>query len=309
MANSPLALADAAEDDDISMISLLRIAAWGTFAAASLAAAVLAGFSNIGSKRMSVALAVISGRGAPTEPAQVVRVAERSAMDESEARVLSEQVRLLAADRRQLMTRIAALERDIEGVTGSIKRVQADKQATTAAQPSAASPPPQPTASIMTVPAGWSAQVTLAPWPETEPDKAAAPEPHEAAPHPAVPHVAATEPVEPAQESVAAHTPAATKPEPVTSRAFGIDLGGGTSVDRLRMLWNSVRSGQAQLVRGLHPVVRVGERAKFGQRTEMRLVAGPIASAEQAARLCAAFNSVGVPCEPTSFAGQRMTLR
>ena len=90
MANSPLALADAAEDDDISMISLLRIAAWGTFAAASLAAAVLAGFSNIGSKRMSVALAVISGRGAPTEPAQVVRVAERSAMDESEARVLSE---------------------------------------------------------------------------------------------------------------------------------------------------------------------------------------------------------------------------
>lgn len=305
MASSPLALADAAEDDEFSMGSLLRIAAWGTFAAASLTAAVLAGFSNVGSKRMTVALAAIAGHGATTAPqVAAVPVAQRSTLDDSERRVLSEQVRLLAAERQQLVTRIAALEHSIEDVTGSIRREQAEREAVVEHEPAAvaatpetaaaaAAAPPETEAPVAIPPPGWQAQIALAPLPELETVKPSAPAPAEAAPRATTAQPAPVRPPEPRR------SPA----------AFGIDLGGGTSVDRLRMLWNSVRGGQPRLVAGLHPVVRTHDRATPGQRAELRLVAGPLASAEQAARLCAAFNSAGVPCEPTVFGGQRMTLR
>jgi hypothetical protein len=107
----------------------------------------------------------------------------------------------------------------------------------------------------------------------------------------------------PAQQASLAPAP---KPEPAIVRGgHGVDLGGAVSVDRLRMLWNAVRSSQPRLLHGLRPVANT-RRAAHGRRADVRLVAGPLASAEDAARLCAALLDTGRFCEPTRFEGHRL---
>jgi len=89
---------------------------------------------------------------------------------------------------------------------------------------------------------------------------------------------------------------------------FGVDLGGAASVNGLRTLWVSLKTKHAQLLDGLWPIISVHDRAKPGA-LELRLVAGPLNNAGQAARLCASFTGVGVTCQPAVFDGQRLALR
>jgi hypothetical protein len=97
-------------------------------------------------------------------------------------------------------------------------------------------------------------------------------------------------------------------PAPARPSAYGVDLGGAISVDRLRLLWNSLRANEPRLLRGLRPVAQMRE-ARGGGRPDVRLIAGPLASAEDAARLCAAILNEGRFCEPAAFSGHRLSGR
>jgi hypothetical protein len=62
------------------------------------------------------------------------------------------------------------------------------------------------------------------------------------------------------------------------------------------------------MLEGLRPLVSVRQSSRPGF-TEFHLVAGPVADADAAARLCQALASARVPCRPSTFDGQRLDLR
>jgi hypothetical protein len=81
-------------------------------------------------------------------------------------------------------------------------------------------------------------------------------------------------------------------PDSATTRTeFGVDLGGEKTVDGLRARWATLRGNHGTALE------------------ELRLVAGPVANAAAAARICARLQTNGVPCIPTVFDGQRLSLR
>jgi hypothetical protein len=68
-----------------------------------------------------------------------------------------------------------------------------------------------------------------------------------------------------------------------------------------------LRGKYAQHLNGLWPVMSIKDRAKPGT-IELRLIAGPLPNAGQAARLCATFAGLGIVCQPAVFDGQRLAL-
>jgi hypothetical protein len=195
----------------------------------------------------------------------------RSFDPETEARRLNEAVRLLAADRDRLLARIGALEeRNHDDVTI--------------------------TGSVATIPI----RPTPVPTSAAQPMPPAAPKTATAAPSPP-----------PSAAPPAARAPAAD-PGPAASVAtkteFGIDLGAAGSLDGLRNMWSNLRDRHETLLDGLRPVITIREGSKPGV-VELHLVAGPLANAGAAARLCAALGSAGLGCQPTVFDGQRLALR
>jgi hypothetical protein len=100
---------------------------------------------------------------------------------------------------------------------------------------------------------------------------------------------------------MAADSPASDPPAP----EFGVDIGGAANFDGLRALWNSTKGGNTLLLEGLHPVVAVRENSKT-KAPELRLLVGPLANVEAAARLCAALSAARRYCQPVGFEGQRL---
>jgi sporulation related protein len=189
---------------------------------------------------------------------------------EVEARRLNEAVRVLAADRDRLLARIGTLERNLDA-TGSI-------------------PPVAPTATPASPPPVVSAPETTA----------------TAAPPPARPATGAAPPMA-SERLSAAHSATANASESVATRTeFGIDLGTSATIEGLRTQWATLKSKQPALFEGLRPIVAVRDGAKG---LELRLIAGPLANAGAAARLCAALSAGGLTCQPAVFDGQRLALQ
>jgi hypothetical protein len=106
------------------MRALMRLALWGTSAAAALLVAALASYPNLPAPPL-VALAVSIAKG-PVEGAD-------------ERRQLAETVRAFQAEREALLARISALEQNLEDTTGSNRGASASVRS---AAPAAAAPPP-----------------------------------------------------------------------------------------------------------------------------------------------------------------------
>jgi hypothetical protein len=102
--------------------------------------------------------------------------------------------------------------------------------------------------------------------------------------------------------------PQAAAESVVTRTEFGVDLGGESTLDGLRTLWSALKIQHGTTLDGLRPIVAVREGGKAGA-VELRLIAGPLANAAAAARLCAALTSALAPCQPATFDGQRLALR
>jgi hypothetical protein len=261
---------------------LVRLGVWVGVATVAVVAAVLAARTESGVRRIASLISPeahepVRGAKGPT-PSLAIRQADQ----EAEQRRLSEAIRLLAADRDRLLARVNTLERNVEDVTGSIGNAPAARVAPQSALPViAASPPP----------------ATSEPPKATAPRAAAAPVP---APQPAPARVSAghlaTGVGTPASESVA------------TKTEFGIDLGGNGSIEGLKTLWSNLKSHQPTMLEGLRPVIAIRDGQRPGS-VELRLIAGPIANANVAARLCAAFAAAGQVCQPAVFDGQKLALQ
>jgi hypothetical protein len=96
-------------------------------------------------------------------------------------------------------------------------------------------------------------------------------------------------------------------PAPPNKPEFGLDLGSASTVDALRTAWTTATRRYAALLDGLQPLVQVRERRQAP--AEFRLIAGPIATASAAARICATITVGGGICAPTAFEGQRLAVR
>jgi hypothetical protein len=88
---------------------------------------------------------------------------------------------------------------------------------------------------------------------------------------------------------------------------YGADLGGATSMAALRARWAGIRSAHPHVFDGMAATVSLGQMAP-PNRPELRLVVGPLPSADAAERLCASLGRSHLSCQPTIFAGQHVAL-
>jgi hypothetical protein len=244
------------------MRDLARTGLWGLSAVAALTFAVYAGTTAVGRERLLVAVAEVHEIVMPTGVKPI------RPFDVREGRRLAETVRALAADRDRLLARVATLEQNIDGITGSIARVE--KAARAPSAESGAAPP-----------------AAVSPASPLEDD--------------------VTSSIHP-QTGIDVPMPPAPPGSSVNKTEFGLDLGGASTVEALRTAWTAALRRHGPLLEGLRPVVQMRERPRPGG-PELRLIAGPIANAATAARLCASMTAAGSICAPATFDGQRLAGR
>jgi hypothetical protein len=282
--------------------ALWRLCGWGGAAAIALAALAITTQTESGSQRLQRAFAP---ENQPSRAVAMADVTPRPLEKDAETQRLEAQVRVLAADRDRLTARLASLERNLEDVTGSIKRQAAqDAAAATAKSPAPSAPaitqqidsttptPSMPAASSappVIAPLAMPARTdSAAPWPGAPLAQAATP-----APEPV--------PLPPTRVAVApASEPAA---EPPRKPEFGVDLGGAPNMDVLSARWAAVKANFGPLLTGLRPVAA---HARRPGTTDYRLLVGPLPNAAAATQLCARFAAARVTCRPAKFDGQRL---
>jgi hypothetical protein len=250
-----------------TMRQLWRTALWGAAAAAALFVAVLTSRSELGSQRLESAFSLSRTRHpSPAFDAQ------------TETRRLAAAVHDLASENTQLKARLAAVEQDVNDITGSVSRqIQAVKATTTAAWPADADPAVVTTGEIASLVSPSAPAIIFG------------------VPLPAPP---ATTGAQSASETSSA----------ATELAYGVDLGSAVSIEVLRARWLGIRSAHWQLFDGLTPVVKLRQAVR-SKRVELQLVVGPLTNAEAAARLCATLASYRLFCQPTSFGRQHLALQ
>jgi hypothetical protein len=272
------------------MRRLWRAGIWGATTASALLIAVFATRSEIGLQKVADVLAAVSGGStAAIQPVTVkTQVVTRASDSEAETRRLSDAVRTLASDNGRLEARIAAVEHNMDDITGSVTRqIEAVKAETVNPWPADMTPTPA-------TPAAIASMVTPVLPP---PDGITRPLPQNSASPPSI-HVS-----ERAPESIPAPELAASPP-----REYGVDIGNGLSVAALRARWAGIHSAHPQLFAGLLPIVTLRE-VPHTNRVELRLVVVPLANAKAAAQLCTSLASIHVTCQPTIFDGQHIALQ
>jgi hypothetical protein len=254
----------------VRRMQLARLGVWAGLATVAVLTALLTARTETGVRRMAALLSPAPAEQ-PVRSAKAPQPATRQFDQEAEQRRLGEAIRSLAADRDRLLARLNTLERSLDDVTGSIP-------------PTAKVSPPLPA-----IPA--TPPVASAPPPVPSAGAAHSPPGQSRV---AAGHLATGNPT--AAESVA------------TKTEFGVDLGGNATIDGLRTMWANLKASQPAMLEGLRPVIAIREGARPGTM-ELRLVAGPLANASIAARLCAALAGAGQSCQPAVFDGQRLALQ
>ncbi len=250
-----------------TMWTLRRMVVWAGGAAAALLLAVLSSRNEFAAERLA---GVFRQTSAPSSRLQIADAAPRFDA-QTETQRLADAVRGLAAQDDAINSRLAAVEHDMDDVTGSVAK---QIEAAAAAHRAEDGPTVAATASI-------SATMT----------------PYTATPPPGNFAVPAT---------IQARMNGGVSPPPEI--AYGIDIASGVSLEELRTRWTAIRNAHPQLFAGLEPIATVKEFPR-GNRLELRLVVGPLAEAGDAAQLCTSLAAVGLFCQPAMFDGQRLALR
>ncbi len=117
----------------------------------------------------------------------------------------------------------------------------------------------------------------------------------------------------PAQGVPAPPAPIATAPaQPMTfgpgavkvsapAAAVALELASGPSVDALRLNWSLLADRHGAALKNLEP-----RYTNSGEGQPYQLVAGPIASSEEASRVCAQLKAKKVACRVTGFGGNAL---
>jgi hypothetical protein len=277
---------------------LWRLFGWGSAATIALAAVALTSQTEAGGKRLQLALtfANVPERAVAQIPPRAV---------ETETKRLAAQVRDLAADRERLTARIATLERNLADMTGSIKQQSEQLAAARAAN----TPPPAPSAPATTPavvaapppPAPSQPALTPLAMPAVTHTPAAAPE---NPPPPAAETKTEAVPLPPVRVAAAPASEPAAEPPPPAKLEYGIDLGGAASIEVLRIHWAAMKANYGPLLAGLHPLA--SQYPKHPTGVTYRVVAGPLPTAAEAAKLCARFPVTRTGCHPAKFSGVQL---
>ena len=193
------------------------------------------------------------------------------------------------------------------------------------ATPKAPEKPPAETASIEPAPVAvssiavkGSAAPALAPSPPLVPSAPlVATKSMMAPPDPAAGKLVETDPPKAAPELVASaratenaipNSPAAMTSVAVQRTEFGVDVGGANSVGGLRALWRGLLKSRSNApLAALRPIIVIRESSN-GLGMQLRLVAGPLADAAAAAKICAGMMENDRPCQTSVFDGQRLVM-
>lgn len=308
-----------AEEDEFDGRAMWRLASWGVGSVGVLIIAILATRSPAAINRDQLASAELT-----RQSQQVQWIAKES---QSKARELASAVETLNADRDRLYTRVTMLEQGLDSVTGSLARQPAS------APPSSViskvlQPVDQPQAALASPadldPVGPFKPAEAKPEPAAQPPKIAAvtATPPATAPAPAKRDDPKADTPATDQSSVPAVTSAITASVAATDTAasetasagivrrteFGVDLGGANSVEGLRSIWRGALKTSAEQLASLQPIIVVKERHD-GLGMQLRLVAGPLSDAAEAAKVCAGLlTGSNRPCETSVYDGQRLSL-
>lgn len=247
---------------------------WTFVAFGALALVVFVGTTRRGEERLAAlpqAVGALVGHAGSPVPPEVVAVISQ------EVDPLRDAARRTAEERARIEARLADLERNLNDVTGSIRRTT----------------PGEVTGSIDRAPPQAAPNLALPPAPPSEP----APQPPMAAtPMPPMPVP------RPSEASPSGTITLATRTQ------FGIDLGSEPTLSALKARWLRLAERHQALIGMLEPVISVREGAN-GQPT-LYLVAGPLADVSDAAALCARLRAAGAStCQPASYDGQRLAIR
>jgi hypothetical protein len=245
---------------------LWRTTLWGATAAAALLLAVLSTRSEVGSQRIAAVFSTRHG----TQPFDA----------QAETRRLAAAMLDLAAQNGRLKSQLAAVEQNMDDITGSVTRqIQAVRAQTANPWPADANPLPSTPAEIASI---------------------VSPSAPAAVFGTSLPSPPQTLPVSPTGSQSEAS--AAARPD------YGVEIGSALSIEVLRAHWLGIRSAHRELFEGLTPTVELHQAAK-SKRIELRLVVGPLADADAAMRLCALLASYRLFCQPTTFDRQHVALQ
>jgi hypothetical protein len=88
---------------------------------------------------------------------------------------------------------------------------------------------------------------------------------------------------------------------------FAVELGGANSIGGLRALWRGLLKSNNPELAELRPIMVLRE-SNTGLGMQLRLAAGPLHDAAEAARICAALVESQRSCETTVYDGQRLAM-
>jgi hypothetical protein len=280
-----------------TMQDLWRQAGWGLAAVAAVFVAVLSSRDELAVQRITTLLVSLNVLPAPPQQHQFDA--------ESAARQLAQAVRGLVSDRDRLATRLATLERDMEDMTGSVKKqIEAVRTAKSEPPPWPDSAPP-----LLMTPADIAALVKAA---SPAPPAAAAadpPPPNQPAGQASNQQVveATADAPPPNPPAIAAGPSAAETPRP-TATPYGADIGTASTMKALNLRWKWLRSAHPAIFDGLQPLVSVRQNLRTS-RTELHLLVGPYANAEAATQFCDFIVPYHLTCQPAMFDGSRLALQ
>jgi hypothetical protein len=101
-----------------------------------------------------------------------------------------------------------------------------------------------------------------------------------------------------------ANASAVENDQPAPKQAeFGLDLGGGATIDGVRLRWITVKANFGPLLSGLRPLATRDYR---GGATGYRLTVGPLPNSAAATGLCAHFAAARTACRAVKFEGEQI---
>jgi len=251
--------------------TLLWLCGWGGITAVALIILAITTQTEIANQRLRRIFA-------SNESSAIAQMPPRISQLESETHLLAAQVRALISERDRLAGRVALLESSIDDLTGTVKKQVAAQAAAAAALAAKATPP--------------SGASTVA----TTGSIAAAPPPSKADTL-----TTQTIPQPPARTAA----PPTVEPESTATKQseFGLDLGGGATVEAIRQRWITMKASFGPLLSGMYPVAARDSRSA---NSGYRLVVGPLPNSAAAAGLCAHFTAARTACKAVKFDGDQL---
>lgn len=106
-------------------------------------------------------------------------------------------------------------------------------------------------------------------------------------------------------QAPATEQPPASEAARIISTEFAVELASATDIGEIDAVWQALQQVYGAELKPLQPAVRLAGTAAS---RELVLVAGPLANAEDAARICAALRAGGQSCREAQFAGEIIRL-